>query len=76
MGSIHDLDLPISPILALPISCNEASTSQGERLVKGRLEIGQREPLGVFLQDTHVRSDIEVVEGGVSARRRRRSLGS
>ena len=72
--SAHDLDLPPPPILAHSISFEEALASKGECLVKSRREVGQREPLGVHVNDASTGSDVEVVQSRSIDQRWRKRL--
>jgi hypothetical protein len=40
IGSVHDLDAPAPPILALLIPFRKTVSRQGDGLVQGRFEIG------------------------------------
>ena len=69
MAWVRDLNLPVSPILAIAIAFKQALTSKRECLVKSRREVGQREPLGVCIKDTSLRSDVERVKGSIIRQR-------
>ena len=59
--SVHDLNLPMPSILALPISFEEALASTGECLVQSRRKVGQWEPHAIYFEHASISSDVEVV---------------
>jgi hypothetical protein len=61
IGSVHDLEAPASPVLALLIPFSHHLAGFGERRISRSVEAGVRVPFRVF-DDTALGSDVEVVK--------------